>query len=427
MPMSFAALQVYDQYLTTYSNKRTSQNHIHNRDELRHIYSDIQLKNRFAPLYLTEPLPSAIAYAFQLKESAESLKQTITTFGSSDRQLLFSSKKAYSDTPELVEVEYSASGDSLPIPEQFQLEVREFASPQINRSSFLTSKQMVLMPPGNYSFDVVTNKLHYELQFSISDGETHEQLQHKLARLINHSDIGIHANVLTDKERTALKITSEGLGVPIQGKQHFEITDDNTSHTNGIVHYLGLNKTIHNATNAIYTLGDKEHTSYSNTFSAFGHYRLTLHPESSKREASIGLYPDMESLAYNIEAFTNQYNQFITGIQTTKYAKATDNHHLLDEMHKLLMQHKGNAKKYGIEIHDDNTLSFLRNDSLEKMPELHDLQTFGSHMLRKLNSISLDPMEYVARAICAYSNPSTVYINPYVTSIYSGMLFNSYC
>lgn len=427
MPMSFAALQVYDQYLTTYSNKRTSRNCIHDRDELRLIYSNIQLKNRFMPLYLTEPSPQAVAYAVQLKESAESLKQTITTFGSSDRHMLFSSKKAYSNNSELAEVEYTSSGDNASVPERFRLEVNEFASPQINQSSFLTSKQMVLMPPGNYSFDVITNKLHYELQFSINDGETHEQLQNKLARLINHSDIGIHANVLTDHERSALEITSEAFGIPIQSKRHFEITDDNTSHTNGIVHYLGLNKSIHDATNAVYTLDGKEYSSYSNTFTAFGHYHMTLHPESSKKEAEIGLYPDLEALSYNIEAFVNQYNQFITNIQTDEKAKEADNHHLLDEMHKLLMHHKGKVEKYGIEMNDDNTLNFLKNNNLEKMPDLNDLQSFGSHVLRKLNSISLDPMEYVARAICAYSNPATAYINPYVTSIYSGMLFNSYC
>ena len=254
MPMSFAALQVYDQYLTSYSNKRKSRNHIHDYNELRSIYSSIQLKNRFAPLYLTEPSPHEIAYAFQLKESAESLKQTITTFGSNDRHLLFSSKKAYSNAPELVEAEYLSSEDKSQVPEKFHLEVEEFASPQINRSSFLASKQLVLMPSGSYSFDVITNKLHYELQFSVNEDETHEQLQNKLARLINNSDIGMHVNILTHDERTAMEITSDASGVPVQGNKHFIITDENTSHADGIVHYLGLNKSVHDATNAIYTL-----------------------------------------------------------------------------------------------------------------------------------------------------------------------------
>lgn len=427
MPMSFATLQIYNHYLSTYDNKRTSRSHIHDRDELRHIYSDIQLKNRFAPLYLTEPSPQAIAYAVQLKESAETLKQTITTFGSSDKQMLFSSKKAYSDTPELVEVEYASSADKSSAPEHFHLEVKDFASPQINESSFLTSNQMVLMPPDNYSFDIITNKLHYELQFAVNDGETHEQLQNKLARLINHSDIGIHAKVLRAKERTALQINSDAYGLPVQGHRHFEITDENTSQESGIVHYLGLNKSIHNATNATYYLDGKERSSYSNSFPVYGNYRLTLNPESKTHKAEVGLYPDMESLSYNIKGFVNCYNQFILGIEHDENAKAADNHHLLDEMKKLLGRHKGKIEKYGIEIQEDNTLNYLRDDSLAKMPDLDDLQSFGNQVLRKLHSIALDPMEYVSRAICAYSNPATSYINPYVTSIYSGMLFNSYC
>lgn len=427
MPMSFASFQIYNHYLTTYDNKRTSRSHIHDYNELRHIYSDIQLKNRFAPLYLADPSPQAIAYAVQLKESAEILKQTITTFGNPDKQMLFSSQKAYSNTPELVEVEYTVNKSSAP--EHFHIEVKEFASPQINESSFLTSNQMVLMPPDDYSFDIITNKLHYELQFSVGDGETHEQLQRKIARLINTSNIGLRATILNSRGRTALEIISDAYGVPVQGRNHFEITDSNTSHTKGIVHYLGLNKSIHNATNATYYLDGKEHSSYTNTFPVYGNYQLTLNPQSSTREADVGLYPDMESLTYNIEGFVSCYNQFIHGVNVNndENANVANNHHLLDEMKKLLGRHKGKIEKYGIEIQDDNALKYRRDDSLTKMPDLDDLQNFGNQVLRKLHSIALDPMEYVSRAICAYSNPSTRYINPYITSIYSGMLFNSYC
>ena len=427
MPMSFASLQIYNHYLTTYENKRTSRSRIHDLDELRHIYSDIQLKNRFAPLYLTDPSPQAIAYAVQLKESAETLKQTITTFGSSDSQLLFSSQKAYCDAPELVDVEYNTTTNPSATPEQLHLEVTEFASPQIHESSFLTANQMVLMPPDDYSFDIKTNKLHYELQFSIYDDETHEQLQSKLARLINHSNIGIHAEIIRHENRTALQITSDAHGLPVQGKKHFEITDENTSHTNGVVHYLGLNKSIHHATNATYRINGNEHSSYANTFSAYGGYRLTLHPESTTLEANIGLYPDIESLSYNIEGFVDCYNQFIHGIEHDENADASEHKTLLCEMKKLLANHRVKIKKYGIEIQDDNTLCYLRDDSLSRMPDLTDLQNFGNQVLRKLNAISLDPMEYVTRSICAYSNPATCYVNPYVTSIYSGMLFNTYC
>ena len=89
MPVSFTTLQIYDQYLTTYRNKsnqegyRTKNNKrslryaMHDPSELKNVYSSIQWKNRFAPLYLNEPSPRSIAFAVHLKESANNLKQTI--------------------------------------------------------------------------------------------------------------------------------------------------------------------------------------------------------------------------------------------------------------------------------------------------------------------------------------------------------------
>jgi flagellar hook-associated protein 2 len=63
---------------------------------------------------------------------------------------------------------------------------------------------------------------------------------------------------------------------------------------------------------------------------------------------------------------------------------------------------------------------------VDDIPDASAIMGFGSRMLRKLDSISIDPMEYIDRRICAYPNPNATYPNPYVTSIYSGMLFNSY-
>ena len=62
------------------------------------------MENRFAPLYLTDPTPRSIAYAIHLKESANSLKQTIDSL--SDDDDLFSMKSAYSDNESLASVEY---------------------------------------------------------------------------------------------------------------------------------------------------------------------------------------------------------------------------------------------------------------------------------------------------------------------------------
>lgn len=93
MPMSFAALQVYNQYLTTYQSKRSSRYDTHNSEELRNHYSQIQLKNRFAPVYLNTPSAQDIQYAVHLKEQTRIFRNSISALGGTHGEHLFSQKK----------------------------------------------------------------------------------------------------------------------------------------------------------------------------------------------------------------------------------------------------------------------------------------------------------------------------------------------
>lgn len=434
MPISYATLQIYDQYLTTYGSKRCSRYDTHDSKELKELYSSIQLKNRFAPVYLKSPTATEISYAIQLKEQAKSLHETIDTLSCDDENQLFSTKTAYSNHPGQVSVSYEPTENQgvssyYKAPAHFVMSIQDYATPQRNTSSYLTSSQPVMMPAGSYSFDLITNKLHYELQFDLQPGDTHDTLQHRLMRLINNSDLGVHAEVLQDDSgRSALQITSDAYGIPAKGNEHFRITDDNTSHSSGMVHYLGLNKDIEPARNAAYTIDGEPQSSYGNTFRVYDAYEITLHPESAadeNTEIQVGLYPDPQSLSYNIDAFVKSYNAFW---ESTKSAPE-HSERLSEDMHRLLQGHQSEIEKYGIQVNEDDTLLYPpREESEEATPmDLNALQNFGSHLIRKLSSIAMDPMEYLNRQICSYPNPATTYINPYVTSIYSGMLFNTYC
>ena len=52
---------------------------------------------------------------------------------------------------------------------------------------------------------------------------------------------------------------------------------------------------------------------------------------------------------------------------------------------------------------------------------------FTHSLVRKSDQISLDPMNYVNNIVVAYKNPGKNFATPYITSAYSGMMFNSYC
>lgn len=445
MAVSFTTLQIYDQYLTTYRsrdnnsngsskkvNKRSSRYDTHDQNELQNVYSAIQWKNRFAPLYLNEPSPKSIAFAVHLKESAQNLKQTITSLSGDDNNL-FAMKTAYSDNEGLATVEYMPERADKNVPSNFTLEVESFASPQINTGKYLAADQPTALTPDSYSFDILTNKLHYELQFNVNEGETNSELQNKIARLINNSDIGVSAKVIEDGERSALEITSDAYGLPYQSARHFTINDDKTSYNSGVVDYLGLNDTIKEASNAIYSIDGNEESSYHNSFDVHDAYHVTLHPENGTGTANVGLFADAESLSYNIETFVDGYNHFLSGVladtvevSDTAAQKEEDlslTRLLSKDMTKFLDLHKTNLEKYGITVNDDASLDYEKTDIIT---DPNALQGFGNHMMRKLTSISLDPMEYIDRRICAYPNPFINYINPYMTSIYTGMLFNAY-
>lgn len=465
MPVSFTTLQIYDQYLTTYrsrdesdgfktkNTKRSSRHATHDTEELKDIYSTIQWKNRFAPLYLTDPSPKSIAFAVHLKEGANGLKQTIDSLSGEDDEL-FSMKSAYSDNEELASVEYIAEdAEDDDVPQSFDLEVERFATPQVNTSNYLKADQTVGLKPDSYSFDILTNKLHYELQFNVNEGETNSSLQNKLARLINSSDIGVSARVVESRDLSALEITSDAYGLPYQGERHFIINDDNTSYNRGVVEYLGLNKSIREASNAIYMINGNEESSYSNNFSVHGAYHVTLHPKnagagalpgdsieaneagmkaqtagSSAGSAKIGLYADAESLSNNIGTFVDGYNHFLHGVLDDASDEGNSGENTLTkllatDLRKFMDIHSESLAQYGISVNEDATLDYEKDGEIT---DAEAIKGFGNHILRKLNAISLDPMEYVDRRICAYPNPNTSYPNPYMTSIYTGMLFNTY-
>ena len=452
MSVSLTTLPIYDEYLNAYrsknnsnssgkNSKRSLRHATHDTSELKNLYNAIQWKNRFAPLYMTDPSPKSIAYAIHLKESANDLKQTIDSLSGDDNDL-FSMKSAYSDNEALASVEYEPEDADGYVPLDFTLEVEKFASPQVNTSKYMRANQPVNLTPDSYSFDILTNKLHYELQFNVNEGDTNKDLQSKLSRLINNSDIGLSARVVEARGLSALEVTSDAYGLPVQGERHFTITDENTSYQDGIVDYLGLNKHIKEATNAVYSINGSEESSYSNNFSVYGAYHVTLHPENAdasatqsdqitanaaksagqNTSATIGLYPDSESLANNIETFVEGYNSFMNGVINDQ-TDAPLTKLLSKDLHKFLDLHSYNLEKYGIVVNEDATLEYQKGDEIS---DATGIKGFGSQILRKLNAISLDPMEYIDRRICAYSNPNASYPNPYMTSIYTGMLYNGY-
>ena len=87
----------------------------------------------------------------------------------------------------------------------------------------------------------------------------------------------------------------------------------------------------------------------------------------------------------------------------------------------------------GLSFADDGTINVDKNlftQSAQESDEdntMQPIKDFTETLLRKSHQISLNPMNYTNRVVVEYKNPGKTFPNPYITSMYSGMMFNSYC
>ena len=204
---------VYNNYLTAYTPKPLTKYDAHKKSELRSVYNSIVKLNKDAPWYLPTTSKETQNYAVDLKENARGLHNTIAQLGGLEKDGLFSKKSAYSSNEDIVEATYSGPEKQPENIPEIQLEVRSLAASQENLGLFLPGGSSSL-ESDSYSFDISINDMNYEFQFTVSERETNREVQERLERLINNSDIGIRASLVESEGRTSLRLTSEATGLP---------------------------------------------------------------------------------------------------------------------------------------------------------------------------------------------------------------------
>lgn len=424
---------VYNNYLTAYSPKSLTRYDTHKKSELRSVYNSIVKLNKESPWFLPTTNRSTQQYAVDLKENARQLHNTIAQLGGLEENGLLQKRCAYSTDSEIATASCIGSrnpGETVP---QFQLEVQALASPQENMGLFLNDSKTGL-PPDTYSFDIAINDMNYEFQFSVGDSETNKEVQERLVRLINHSDIGIKASLIESESRSSLRLLSEATGLPPGKNEIFQISDDHTSRASGAVAYLGLDYTSREAANAHFLINGESRSASTNRFTVGKMFEVELKgtcPEG--KSIGIGLKQDVESLTENVTNLFGGYNSFMKAAHSYLESQ-TKSRQLIHEMEGIASLYQQSMESMGLNINEDGTVRIDSSRLQEAAAEAEDLsQTFGylkdfsSQLLRKSNQVSLNPMNYVEKTIVAYKNPGHNFVNPYTTSAYSGMLFNGYC
>lgn len=425
---------VYNHFMTTYAPQGTNSKYdTHKKDELRGVYNSIVKLNKESPLFLIDNSNETKEFAISLKESARSLKNTISSLSVENGDDILSKKTVSSSNDDLVSASYIGNTTKGESPPGIELTIEQLASGQTNQGRSLPPDEMGL-PPDTYSFDIRSRDIDYEFQFNINEGDTNRTIEEKLAKLITRSNIGIHAEVAEENGNISLRLRSDDTGVKGDSGLQFIVSDDKTSKTKGAVDYFGINNVSDMPTNALYTIDGEAGSAPSNNITVNKAYDLTLKGLTEEGEkVSIGLKTDVESLTDNISNLIMGYNAFIQNaaryLDSQPQSKA-----LVREMSGLSSGFGNELESLGVNFNSDGQISLDKNliqqtaEEDDSLTKFDNVKKFANNILNKANQIALDPLQYTNKKIVAYKNPNGHnYAAPYVTSNYSGMMFSSYC
>ncbi len=427
---------VYNHFIQDYVSKDVTQADAHRKDELRDVYKSIARINKDSPLYLLSDDEVSRTDAIDIKERARQLQSNIFNLSNQEDKSSLNHSSAYSTDDEKVLASYIGRTPDQDIGNAgFDIEVTQLATSQVNTGRFIPRESSSDLLPDNYAFDVRIGEQEYEFQFSIYSSDKNIDVLEKLNKLVNKADIGIKAEIVdADNGRSALQISSTHTGLRNGETSQFEIYETSGELARGSVETLGLDKISAPASNSHFKLNGEEKTAISNHFTVGAKFDIQLKGVSEGDLIHVGVKKDNDALFKHVTSLIRNYNDFVS---------------LTDEMQdekfkgtKLKAESVGIARKYLSEIEDlgfklesDGTVSvdeeLLKQvvDGPDSTEALSPIRDFADALISKTKDIAVDPMKYVDRTVVNYKNPDNKEntSSPYITSEYSGMMFNNYC
>lgn len=423
---------VYNYILANYvkpGESRQSRFDSHKRSELRSHYNRIVKSNKDNPLYKVNMSNDDVTkFAIDLKESArrtENLISSLTVDGD-DLENLFHKLVATSSQEDSVDVEYIGENDAEPSRKSFDLGVNSLARPQTNTGNYLPGAASYF-ETGSYTFDLDTPSNSYEFQFNVLDNDTNLDVQNRIARLINTSDISLSATVLTGDDGTsAISITSKQTGLSENEKYLFNISAGDTGSRHEL-DVLGIADITTPAASSSFTLNGQEHSSLSNTFTINNDFEITLKAPTDG-EARIGFKTNTDAIADSTEDLISAFNNFLSTGE--KYEQIGGDSQLKREMSALYRNLATELESVGI-IRDPSGNLSLDRETLssaitteDPKPGFSALNHFKDALKRQAQKTAVNPMDYVSKITVEYKNPGKNFSYPYAESRYAGLLLD---
>ena len=421
---------VYSYYLSQYGNKSNSKYDSHTRTQLKNTYSKVVKINSQTPVYKLDLSTAAQKYAIDLKEHARALENITEDLSDGADGTMTFKKSAVSSNASAVNASYITDFGAASDDESFDINVKQLACSQLNTGNYLQPRSKHIKP-GEYSFDLSINDVIYEFQFKVENSETTNNIQNKIARLINRSNIGLTANIKEDSlGNTAINIESESTGINGTTPVIFSIKSDDANNQ-PLIDTLGLDRVTQYPANAIFDVDGDERSSMSNSITINKAYDVKL-SKVTEEPVTISLKADADSIVESLNELVAGYNNLIsvTNDENNNHFQGTEK--LQNEIASIARSYKKQLADSGLSLNKDGTISadkevIINADNKDALSHIYEsLNSFKNSIKEKAENIALNPMDYVNNKIIAYKNPLRSFPDPYNLSAYTGMMFNGY-
>lgn len=421
---------VYSYYLSQYGNKSNSKYDSHTRTQLKNTYSKVVKINSQTPVYKLDLSTAAQKYAIDLKEHARALENITEDLSDGADGTMTFKKSAVSSNASAVNASYITDFGAASNDESFDINVKQLACSQLNTGNYLQPRSKHIKP-GEYSFDLSINDVIYEFQFKVDNSETTNNIQNKIARLINRSNIGLTANIKEDSlGNTAINIESESTGINGTTPVIFSIKSDDPNNQL-LIDTLGLDRVTQYPSNAIFDVDGDERSSMSNSITINKAYDVKL-SKVTEEPVTISLKADADSIVESLNELVAGYNNLIsvTNDENNNHFQGTEK--LQNEIASIARSYKKQLADSGLSLNKDGTISadkevIINADNKDALSHIYEsLNSFKNSIKEKAEDIALNPMDYVNNKIIAYKNPLRSFPDPYNLSAYTGMMFNGY-
>lgn len=421
---------VYNNLLSDFQPQRAVK-YANKSSELRSIVNKIRKQTQASPVYLVDFTDAKQSFVLGVKEASMKMNETIKMLADDSEDSLFAQKKAKSSDIEQVGAELIDDKEGR-LPSAFSLRVKQLANGQVNQGKEFYETGMGV-DGGSYQFKVTVDNVDYDFQYNVRKGANHREVINGLSSFITKAKIGLNAEPYShSKDKIGMRIESVASGTT-DGDVSFSLQDKPMKGVSkGLVSYYGLDNTLVEPKNAKFELNGVPKETLANEFTLGGAVKISLR-QASEEPAVIDYCPDSEKIMVGVKEFVSNYNEIVDHVLKYENETQTDTR-LLKEFRGLTGIYKNDLESCGISFDEDGHMNIdtaLASQAIEE-GDMKKLFQMDSAMMNRLymknDAVKLNPMEYVDKKIVTYPNfekPARGY--SYITSLYSGLLFNSYC